>query len=101
MSMVGLLQKEVGDVKGRQFSKICGDINRVPTTIETLDKNVRDSLDQVHLHVGVLLQRTTTSPVVDMQANSPSDLAPAPQPALTPPLAPIPFGLRIQFWLQI
>jgi hypothetical protein len=56
----------------------------------TLDKNVQNSLDKVHLHVDALLQCTTTSPAADMQATPLSDLAPAPQPALTPTLAPGP-----------
>ncbi len=44
-STVGLLCKEVGNVKGCQFLKICGDINKVSTAMTTLDKNVWDSLD--------------------------------------------------------
>ncbi len=64
----------------------------------TLDKNVRDSLDEVHLHVDALLQRTTTSPKVNMQTTpvSASDsalalaLAPIPQPAPPPTLTPHP-----------
>jgi hypothetical protein len=72
-SMVGLLCKEVDDIKGRQFLKICGDINKVSTAITTLDKNVRDSLDEVHLCVDALLQCTTTSPAADVQATPLSD----------------------------
>ncbi len=86
--VVRLLQKEVDDVKGCQFSKNCGDINKVSTTITTLDKNVRNSLDKVHLHVDALLQRDSTSPAADVQATLPSDAAPAPQLAPTPTPAP-------------
>ncbi len=60
-SMVGLLQKKVKDVKGHQFLKICRDINKVSTAMTTLDKNIRDSPDEVHLHVDVLLQCTIAS----------------------------------------
>jgi hypothetical protein len=90
ISTVGQLQKEAEDIKLHQFAKICGDINRVSTAMNTLDENIRHSLDHVHLHVDVLLQRTTTSPVADVQATSPSALALAPQPAPTPTPEPNP-----------
>ncbi len=72
---VRLLCKEVHVVKGRQFSKIHRDINKISTAMTTLDKNVRDSLDKVHLHVDALLQRTTTSPKVNVQTTSVSATA--------------------------
>jgi hypothetical protein len=45
----------------------------------TLDKNVQDSLDEVHLHVDALLPCTTTHPEVNVQSTpvSASDLASA------------------------
>ena len=46
--------------------------------MNTLDENIRDSLDQVHLRVDALLQHTTMSPVADVQATPPLDLALAP-----------------------
>jgi hypothetical protein len=54
----------------------------------TLDKNVWDSLNEVHLHVDALLQHTIMSPIADVQATQLSDLAPASQLAPTPTLAP-------------
>jgi hypothetical protein len=101
MLMVRLLQKEVEDVKSRQFSKICRDINRASTTMNTLDENVWDSLEQVHLHVDALLQHTTMSPAADVQATPPSDSAPAQQHAQLLLWHLVRFGLRIQFWLRI
>jgi hypothetical protein len=56
--------------------------------ITTLDKNVRDRLYKVHLHVDALPQHTTTSPMADVQATLLLDSAPASQPAPTPTLAP-------------
>ncbi len=89
-STIGLLCKEVNNVKGCQFSKICRDINKVSTTMTTLDKNVQDSLEKVHLHVDALLQHTTTSSPADVQATPLSDLAMASQLAPTPTPAPSP-----------
>jgi hypothetical protein len=40
----------------------------------TLDKNVWDSLDKVHLRVDALLQRTTTFPKVNVQTTPVSAL---------------------------
>jgi hypothetical protein len=62
----------------------------------TLDKNVQDSLDKVHLRVDALLQRTTTFPAADVQATPlldsalESQLAPTPTPTPSPVWAPDP-----------
>jgi hypothetical protein len=85
---VSLLCEEVDNVKGCQFFKIQRDINIVSTAMTILDKNVWDSLDEVHLLVDALLQRTTMSPTADVQATPLSDLAPASQLAPTPTPAP-------------
>ena len=70
---VSLLCEEVDNVKGCQFFKIQRDINIVSTAMTILDKNVWDSLDEVHLLVDALLQRTTMSPTADVQATPLSD----------------------------
>ncbi len=82
--MGGLLYKEVNNVKGHQFWEICRDKNKISTVMTTMDNNVQDSLDKVHLHVDALLQLTTMSPKVNVQATPLTDSAPALHPALTP-----------------
>ncbi len=90
ITTVGQLCLEVKEVKLQQLAKICRDITRVSPAMSTLDENVRNSLDQLHLHLDALLQHTTTSSAADLRATPPLASALALQLAPPPAPAPIP-----------
>jgi hypothetical protein len=88
VTTVSQLRRDVNDIKLQQLAKIYNKINIVSTAMSTLDENMRDSLDQVHLHVDAFLQHTTTPSAADLHATPQS--APALAPELTPAPAPAP-----------